>query len=159
VIEFLRKEFDVTLFFYNPNIDPEEEYLFRLDEIRGFSREFGINLISGPYDKKTWQTAVSGLEGEPEGGKRCEVCFHMRLKKTADLSQDRSNERFTTTLTVSPHKNSAAINIIGSKVGKKGSYYPGDFKKNNGFQKSVELAKLYKLKRQNYCGCLFSRKK
>jgi predicted adenine nucleotide alpha hydrolase (AANH) superfamily ATPase len=161
VIEVLEKTFDVTLFFYGPNIQPKEEYEFRLNEVKEFAEKIGAKLITGEYDIDEWNHFCEEKKEEPEGGSRCELCFEMRLKKTAALCKEQRSDLFTTSLTVSPHKNSKVINEIGEKIAAQTNekFLGADFKKDNGFQKSVALAKKFGLKRQNYCGCLFSKRK
>ncbi|MFQ5561562.1 MAG: epoxyqueuosine reductase QueH [Nitrospinota bacterium] len=161
VIELLKEKFNITLYFYGPNIHPREEYLFRLEEVKRFSQECGLKLITGDYDAGEWFSEMKGLEAQPEGGKRCERCFTMRLQQSCSLSKKGKFDLFATVLTVSPHKNSAVINTIGADISKQAShtFYTADFKKNNGFQKSVALGKKFNLKRQNYCGCLFSQRR
>ena len=158
VVELLRKEFKVSVFFYNPNIHPLEEYKLRLEEMRGFLAAISVELIEGEYDTAQWFCMVKGMEQEEEGGRRCELCYRMRLEKTASMAQAKGFEYFTTTLTVSPHKNAKIINQIGSEI--KGNpdvaFYEADFKKRDGFKKSCELSKKHGFYRQNYCGCIYS---
>lgn len=152
VIERLQGEFDLTVFFYNPCIEPEEEYLHRLAELRRLLSFLNIPLIVGDYDPESYLDAVRGLEHEPEGGSRCAVCFEQRLSAAAALP---GYDLVTTTLTVSPHKNAALINGIGKKLcGERWLW--SDFKKQNGYLRSTELTKEYGLYRQNFCGCRFS---
>jgi len=157
VVERLREEnWEVDGFFYNPNIHPEEEYQKRLQETKHLAKEYQLPLIAGDYEKDKWLEFTKGLEEEKEGGRRCQICFQMRLEKTKQLAQEKGYAKFTTTLSVSPHKNSSLINEIGVKVG--GDLYLGaDFKKRAGFKKALELAKKYNLYQQNYCGCVFSK--
>ena len=153
-IEELKKDYDVTLFFYNPNIHPKEEYEKRLNEAKKISKILGLPLIEGEYDKDAWLEAVKGFENEPENGKRCAICYEFRLKKSSEKAKD--FDFFTTTLTISPHKNSEVINEIGSKINHK--FLKKNFKKKDGFRKSIELSKKHNLYRQDYCGCIYSLK-
>ncbi|MEE9525027.1 MAG: epoxyqueuosine reductase QueH [Candidatus Woesearchaeota archaeon] len=152
VIEELRKEYDVTLFFYNPCIEPINEYGRRLEEAEKYAEAMDIPIIVGDYDVIDWHNAVKGYEDDKEGGDRCSICFRFRLKKTAEVAKERGFDLFTTTLTVSPYKNAEVINEIGKEFN---NFLERDFKK--GYMHSVELSKKYNLYRQNYCGCLFSK--
>ena len=149
----------MTGYFYNPNIYPESEYTLRLSEAGNLAKKRDIELLCGEYDANEWFTLTKGMEQEPEGGSRCDVCFRMRLEKTAQRTRDDGFDIFTTTLTVSPHKNARLINEIGFKVAKQHGvdFLERDFKKRDGFKKTVRLSKEYGLYRQNYCGCLYSR--
>ena len=166
VIERLADEFDITIFYYNPNIYPEEEYIKRKNEelkyieIYNNCHEDKIKFMDCDYDNITFYNAVKGLENEREGGARCAVCFRVRLEKTATLAKENNYDIFGTTLTVSPHKNAEVINAIGLGLEKeKGiDYLVSNFKKQNGYKRSVELAKENDLYRQNYCGCEFALK-
>lgn len=159
VIELLSRDYRVTAFFYNPNIQPEEEYLNRLAALETFCRIKDIELVSGSYDHQEWLELVAGLEDQPEGGKRCEVCFAMRLQKTALVAVEHGFKAFSTTLSISPHKDARVINSIGRETGIQHNiiFLQGDFKKDNGYRKSCELSRQYGLYRQKYCGCLFSK--
>ena len=161
VIELLQNEFEVSAFFYNPNIHPPEEYQLRLEEMKQFCRNIGVELITGSYDVKKWFQITKGMENEKEGGKRCELCFKMRLDKSAGTAQKNYFQHFATTLTVSPHKNAAVINRLGRELQKKYpvTFYEADFKKSDGFKKSCELGKKHGFYRQNYCGCIYSQRK
>ncbi len=158
VIETLKSNYDLTIFYYNPSIFPEEEYNKRLAEQKRYSEIVGVKVITKEYDENEFLSKVKGLEFEREGGKRCEVCFEVRLKETAKLCKELGFDIFTTTLSVSPHKNSAVINAIGKKVGEVEGvkYLEESFKKKDGYLNSIRLAKEYNLYRQNYCGCRFS---
>ena len=157
----LKKAFGkVVLYFYNPNVQPAEEYGKRLEAARTAAANNGLELLEGDYDAENWLAAVKGLEGEPEGGKRCDVCFARRLEETARLAAANGFDCFAATLTVSPHKNSDLINVIGEAAGKKYGveFLAADFKKKDGFKKSMDLAKAGRIYRQHYCGCAFSLK-
>jgi predicted adenine nucleotide alpha hydrolase (AANH) superfamily ATPase len=160
VVDLLSREFEVSAFFYNPNIHPLKEYALRLKEIKEFSRKQSVELIVGEYDSDRWFGRVEGMEQEKEGGRRCQVCFRMRLEKTALVAQGKGFHYFTTTLSVSPHKNAQIINQIGRDL--QGiadvAFYEADFKKRDGFRKSCELSKKHGFYRQNYCGCIYSQK-
>lgn len=156
VVERLRKEdFEVVGFFYNPNIHPEEEYKRRLKTTEEVSRALGFDLIEGSYDKDNWFKLTQGLEDEPEGGKRCEVCFMVRLERTYKRSKELDIPFFTTTLTVSPHKDTSIINRIGRGLNPT-NFLERDFKKKEGAKLAIEFAKRFSLYRQNYCGCIYS---
>ena len=161
VIEELKSRFDLTIFYYNPSIFPEEEYNKRLAEQKKYADIVGIKVLTKTYDENEFLSKVKGLELEKEGGKRCEVCFEMRLRETARLCKEMGYDIFTTTLSVSPHKNSHIINLIGRRVAEEegANFLEESFKKKNGYLKSINLAKQYDLYRQNYCGCRFSLRK
>ena len=147
-------------YFYNPNIHPEEEYLLRLSEFRRYASVVGLESIEGPYDTENWFNVIKGYEGEPEGGKRCEICYRERIEKTALIAKERGCTHIATTLTVGPGKKASIINEIGERVtGAYGlKFISGDFKKHDGFKISSQLSKEFNLYRQKYCGCIFSKK-
>ncbi len=154
----LKDFFDITLFFYNPNMDSQEEYRLRAEEVVRLSEHFGIGFIIEEYNSKQFYSKVLGLEKEKEGGARCERCFELRLEKTADYAKDNGYDYFATTLTISPLKNAKLINQIGLRLGgESASYLVSDFKKKNGYIRSIQLSKELNLYRQNYCGCVFSK--
>lgn len=162
VLSELVDYFDITVLYYNPNIEPISEYLHRKEEQQRFIKEFNspyIKFVDCDYDNAEFRRRTVGLEQEKEGGARCAVCFKLRLEYTAKLAKSEGYEFFGTTLTVSPHKNSQIINQLGalleSEYGVK--YLYSDFKKKDGYKKSILLSKKYNLYRQNYCGCLFGR--
>ncbi len=167
VIERLEKDYNVTVFFYNPNITDQKEYerrrasqkqyLERINECR--LNEDRVKYIEGEYRPDYFYDAVRGLEEEPEGGARCLKCFKLRLRKTAEFAKTAGFERFGTTLSVSPHKNYNMILQIGNELSlkKEIAFLEEDFKKRNGYLRSIELSKRYGLYRQDYCGCKFSR--
>lgn len=158
VIETLSKKFSITGYFYNPNIWPEEEYKKRLESAGKIAKAMNIEMIAGPYHgmPNDWHA----LKSEKEGGKRCLFCYGFRLKKTATFAKEKNIDIFTTTLSVSPHKNPVSINAIGKEEAKAHgiNFYEADFKKNNGFGKTLSLSKKLKLYRQKYCGCRYSLK-
>ncbi len=158
VIERLRPYFDITLYYYNPNIHPLEEYEKRLAALETLSEIAGVPLLSEPQRPEEFFEAARGLESEKEGGARCAACFYLRLFKTAKKAAELGYDMFSTTLTVSPHKNADEVNAAGLAAAKKtgAAYLPGDFKKKDGYKRSTELSREYGLYRQDYCGCCFS---
>ncbi len=157
-VEYLRdKRFEIKGFFYNPNIYPLEEYKRRLEVAQTVAQNLGFELIEGPYEENDWLRETSKLKDEPEGGKRCSVCFGMRLIKTSDKANQLNIPYFTTTLTISPHKNTSVINKIGKQINQQ-YFLEYDFKKKDGFRKTMEFAKRLNLYRQDYCGCIYSMK-
>ncbi len=159
-INALREQgYEITTFFYNPNIHPESEYLKRVEDMKKLAKTENVQNIGDlPYDIDKWHELCDAMANEPEGGKRCEICFKMRLEKTSQKAKELGIEIFATTLTISPHKNAALINKLGKEAGLKYgvNYYESDFKKKDGFKKSIELSKKHNLYRQNYCGCIYS---
>ena len=158
-IERLKDYFDITAYFYNPNMDSEAEFKLRADELKRLCEYFDVDCIIEPFAHSEFLRDIKGLEGLAEGGNRCLNCFNLRLNKTAEKAIERF-DYFATTLTVSPLKSAEAINKIGQKIAKeKGvKFLPSDFKKKNGYVRSVEISKVLGLYRQNYCGCEFSKK-
>ena len=183
-LEFLRQFFDVTVFFYNPNITEDAEYHKRVLEEKRLIKEYNrqveeqdfegmhsdesarkIGIIEGEYDPKEYFEAVKGYENIPEGGERCEKCFRLRLRRTAEVAAREGFEFFTTSLTISPLKNAELLNEIGeqaarevsAEAGCEISFLPSDFKKKNGYKRSIELSHKFGLYRQDYCGCGFSK--
>ena len=162
VLEKLAEHFRVTVYYYNPNISPEGEFRRRAEEQRRLIGEMAlggvVDIITEKYDENEFLNAVRGLENEPEGGKRCSACFHLRLEKTAQKARELGFEYFTTTLTVSPLKDAQRLNSIGLALGEKYGvkFLPSDFKKRDGYKRSIELSEQYGLYRQDYCGCRFS---
>ncbi|MBU5315725.1 epoxyqueuosine reductase QueH [Clostridium bornimense] len=160
VIEFLSQYFQIEVFFFNPNIYPENEYIKRLEEQIRLIKEMGFNykVVENKYESNLFYDSIRGYEKMGEGSKRCEKCFMLRLDKTAQYAKLNKFDYFTTTLTISPLKNAELINSIGEELENKYNvkFLNSDFKKNNGYKTSVELSKKYNLYRQNYCGCVFS---
>ena len=190
-LEFLREYFDVTVFFFNPNITEEAEYNKRVAEEKRLIEEYNrqvesgsfdgmnssskakkINIIEGRYDPKEFYTAVKGYEDCKEGGERCRKCFELRLKETARIAAEQGFEFFTTTLTISPLKNADVLNEVGddaaravnlsaaeegTSTGRTVSFLPSDFKKKDGYKRSIKLSQMYGLYRQDFCGCSFSK--
>lgn len=159
-IERLKDYFDITVLYYNPNIEPEEEYMHRKSVQKQVLDRFNIEYMECDYDNETYKRVTNALSEEKEGGKRCSVCFGLRLKYTASMAKREGFDYFATTLTVSPHKNSNTINEIGSKIADKigVKYLFADFKKRDGYKRSLELSKEFNLYRQDYCGCLYSKR-
>ena len=158
VLDDLRKEYDITVFFYNPNIYPAEEYDKRANEQQKYLTQIGISYIICDYVPEEYVKEIKGLESEPEGGKRCEKCFRLRLKATAEYAKKHNYDLFTTTLSVSPHKKFELINQIGRELSEEIGvpFLEANFKKNDGYLKSINNSKLYNIYRQNYCGCKYS---
>jgi predicted adenine nucleotide alpha hydrolase (AANH) superfamily ATPase len=160
VIERLIKEgHEVTGYFYNPNIQPSNEYRKRLEEARKYCALAGIDLVVGNYEYNDWSERTHELADEPEGGKRCNICYEIRLNKTGENARANGFEGFTTTLSISPYKDSDKLNNIGEHAAERYgvSYYRANFKKKNGYKKSIEKSKCAGLYRQDYCGCTYSR--
>ncbi len=159
VIDVLKDEYDLTIFYYNPNIDTDEEYQHRLSEQKRYCQQVGIEVIDIGYNSEDFLSRVKGLEKEREGGGRCPVCFQLRLECTAKQAKKAGFDCFGTTLTVSPHKNAEVINAIGKRVEENEGieFIEGNYKKKDGYKKSIELSKQFGLYRQNYCGCKFSK--
>ncbi|MCQ2399737.1 MAG: epoxyqueuosine reductase QueH [Clostridia bacterium] len=159
-IERIKDFFDLTVYFYNPNIDGEKEYEKRYNELVRLCEYFDVKLIKEEYDSKEFFAVSSGYESAPEGGARCERCFYLRLKKTAELAKSGGYGYFTTTLTLSPLKNAKLLNQTGevcaSETGV--NFLPSDFKKKEGYKRSIQLSAELGLYRQNYCGCVYSKK-
>ena len=163
VLERIAKYFDITILYYNPNITDEKEYQKRLDELQRFIKNLkaeNIKVLPGKYHPEVFLQMANGLEQEPERGKRCYQCYKLRLEETAKVAEELGFDYFTTTLSISPYKNSNWLNEIGEELNK--VYHPiylyADFKKKNGYKRSIELSKEYQLYRQDYCGCIFSKK-
>ncbi len=166
-LEYLREFFDITVLFYNPNLYPEEEYTKRADEERKLIEimnrditENEIKLAVADFDSREFYDAVKGYENCPEGGERCLKCFKLRLEKAAEYAKNNNFDYFTTTLTISPLKNAENLNRIGEETAEKFNvkHLPSDFKKKGGYQRSIVLSREYGLYRQNYCGCVFSKR-
>lgn len=163
-LEYLSEYFKITVFYYNPNIYPEEEYGKRVEEQRRFIERLPvkhpISFVEGAYEKERFYQMAKGLEDVKEGGERCFLCYELRLRESAKLAKQMGMDYFTTTLSISPLKNAEKLNEIGESLVKEYgvSYLNSDFKKKNGYQRSVELSEQYGMYRQNYCGCIFSKK-
>lgn len=176
VLEYLSRYFEITVFYYNPNISPREEYEKRIREQERLVGElssyrqaavnqgrcesfYPVHMVAGNYEPQRFYEMARGLEQEPEGGMRCKKCYRLRLEETARLAAEGGYDYFTTTLSISPLKNAQWINEIGEELGaiRGVRHLPSDFKKRNGYKRSVELSREYGLYRQDYCGCVFSR--
>lgn len=163
VLEYLSQYFAITLLYYNPNIAPLEEYQKREAELRRLVSQMKfihpVELLPCQYDGQAFVQAARGLEGEPEGGKRCEACFRLRLRYTAQEAARLRFDYYTTTLSISPMKNALLLNQLGEEIGREFgvAHLPSDFKKKDGYKRSVQLSKEYDLYRQDYCGCAFSK--
>lgn len=164
-LEYLSQYFKITVFFYNPNISERAEYLHRLDEekrlISEMNFKYPVSIIEGEYSPTEYFSAVKGLENEPEGGERCKKCFALRLEKSARIAREMNFDYFTTTLTISPLKNAGVLNEIGGYFADlyKAKWLSSDFKKKEGYKRSIVLSAEHKLYRQNYCGCIFSKRR
>ena len=163
VIEYLSNYFYLTIFYYNPNISPKEEYEKRKTEqirlINNMNTKYKVDIIDCDYDNDIYEANIKGLEQEPERGRRCDVCFRMRLEKTALKALENNYDYFGTTLSVSPYKKALVLNNIGLDIEKElgVKFLVSDFKKRNGYKRSIELSREYDLYRQNYCGCKYSK--
>ncbi len=162
VLEKISKVFDITLFFYNPNISPESEFVFRLEELGRLVSEMkldGVNIVAPDYDNEEFEKIAKGMETLPEGGARCYKCYKLRLDKSVSYAKKHGFQYVTTTLSISPHKNAQWLNEIGVALGEKYEmkYLCSDFKKEEGYKRSCELSRLYELYRQDYCGCKYSK--
>lgn len=163
-LEYLSRYFNITVYYYNPNISEKEEYEYRLSEekrlVSLMSFENPVKVIEGKYNPEEFFKAVKGFENEPEGGKRCENCFRLRLEASAKFAKEKKFDFFTTTLTISPLKNADKLNSIGVQLAEKHGvkWLYSDFKKREGYKRSIILSKEYSLYRQNYCGCVFSKR-
>jgi predicted adenine nucleotide alpha hydrolase (AANH) superfamily ATPase len=177
-LEYLREFFDITVFFYNPNITSENEYQKRVIEEKRLIEEYNrqvemsdfegmnsdekarkISILEGDYDPKVFYEMAKGMEDLKEGGERCKKCFELRLKETARIAKEKNFDYFTTTLTISPLKNADVLNEVGEKAADEigASFLPSDFKKKNGYKRSIELSHKFDLYRQDFCGCSYSK--
>ena len=177
-LEYLREFFDITVFFYNPNITSENEYQKRVIEEKRLIDEYNrqiqendfegmnsdsnarkISILEGDYDPKVFYEVTKGMEDLKEGGERCRKCFELRLNETARVAKEKGFDYFTTTLTISPLKNADVLNEVGEKAAKEigANFLPSDFKKKNGYKRSIELSHKFDLYRQDFCGCSFSK--
>lgn len=161
-LEYLTNYFHVTIYYYNPNISYKEEYDRRVQEqirlIKTMPVKYPISFLEGTYEPEAFYQIAKGLEDQPEGGERCFACYELRLLEAAKCAKENGFDYFTTTLSISPHKNAAKLNEIGEKTGSVYgvSFLNSDFKKRNGYKRSIELSKEYDLYRQDYCGCVYS---
>lgn len=160
------EHFEITVFYYNPNIAPQSEYRHRVEEQQRLIRELcgggNVHFLEGKYDPERFYEMAKGLEQIPEGGERCFRCFELRLRESLKAAEEVGAEFFTTTLTISPLKNAQKLNEIGLRIAEEKPEGPAwlvsDFKKKNGYKRSIELSAEYGLYRQNYCGCVFSKR-
>ena len=161
-LEYLKDFFDITLFFYNPNITDEREFNLRLAELQRLVKEMGLNIdiICPPYEPKEFLDKTKGMENCPEGGERCSICYGLRLAKTCEYAEQGGFDFFCSTLSISPYKNCDKLNAIGEALAKDKAvkHLPNDFKKKGGYLRSIELSKEHNLYRQDYCGCEFSKR-
>lgn len=163
-LEYLNAHFDITVFYYNPNISPKAEFDKRLEEVKRLVAEMlpeeNMDVVEGGYNYNDFLEIAQGLEDVPEGGERCFKCYRQRLEKTAEYARDMHFDYFCTTLSISPLKNSQKINEIGYETAEKYGvkWLPSDFKKKEGYKRSIELSGQFGLYRQNFCGCVFSKK-
>lgn len=164
VLEYLSNYFKITILYYNPNISPEEEFIKRCEEQQRLIKEMPlknkVSFISGVYDNDRYEDIIEGLQNEKEGGIRCHKCYRMRLEEAAKKAKEEGYDYFTTTLSISPYKNAKVLNEIGEELAKiyEVKYLYADFKKKNGYKRSIELSKEYNLYRQDYCGCKYSKR-
>jgi predicted adenine nucleotide alpha hydrolase (AANH) superfamily ATPase len=160
VIDLLKKDYDVYGYFYNPNIHPEEEYRLRLQETQKVAEILEMSLIEEKYDPENWFELTEKFKAEPEKGRRCDVCYAMRLQRTAQKAAQEGFHIFTTVMSLSPWKKVKVMNRMGRMFAKRYGidFLVADFKKKDGFKKSIELSKKYALYRQNYCGCIYSKR-
>jgi epoxyqueuosine reductase len=162
-MEYLAKYFRITIFYYNPNISPEAEYIRRTKEqeelIEKIVSKYPINFVEGKYDTERFYAMAKGLELVPEGGARCFGCYELRLREAATIAKEKGFDYFTTTLSISPHKNAEKLNEIGEALAKEYGvkFLPSNFKKKNGYKRSIELSNEFNLYRQDYCGCVYSK--
>ena len=165
VLEYLSKYFKITIYYYNPNINTYEEFKKRADEqerlIQEMSFENPVKCIIADYNNLEFENIIDGLKEEPEGGKRCFKCYELRLEQSCKYALEHNFDYFTTSLSISPYKNSTKVNEIGEALEQKYGikYLYADFKKKNGYKRSIELSKIYNLYRQDYCGCIYSKKR
>lgn len=163
-IEYLSQYFNITILYYNPNISPEEEFIKRAEEQKRLVSQMPlknpVSVVIDHYEPKEFYDAVKGLEHIREGGERCFVCYRLRLERAAAYAAEHGFDYFCSTLSISPLKNAAKLNEIGGALSEiyPLKYLPSDFKKRNGYKRSIELSREYELYRQNYCGCVFSKR-
>lgn len=164
VLEYLSEYFEITVLYYNPNIYPPEEFEYRQKEQLRFIEEFPtknpVSFIACDYDSQAFYEAIKGFENEPERGKRCSICYRLRLEETARYAKDRGFDFFTTTLSISPMKDAARLNTIGEELSREYgvAYLYSDFKKKNGYLRSTQISNEYDMYRQDYCGCVYSKR-
>ena len=163
VLEYLSKYFEITIFYYNPNISPESEFIKRVEELKKLISvmplENKVEVVVPDYDGKIFYETIKGHEQDKEGGERCYLCYKLRMENSCKYAKENNYDFFTTTLSISPYKNSDWLNEIGEDLEKEYDikYLYADFKKKNGYKRSIELSKIYNLYRQDYCGCVYSK--
>ncbi len=160
VLQKLSADYQVTIYFYDPNIHPRKEYNKRRDELKQYAQKLSLDFIEGPYDSARWLEKTKGLEAEPEKGKRCEVCFDIRLFESARYAKENKFEVWTTVLSISPHKDTKQINEVGERIANVIGlpFISADWKKQDGFKIASQLSKQAGFYRQDYCGCIYSKK-
>lgn len=160
VLRELAEQFDITVFFYDPNIHPRREYIIRRDEMKAYAKQIGVPFEEGEYETQTWFARAKGMENEPERGRRCDMCFDMRLSKTAAKAQAEGYDAFAAALSISPHKDNSKISAIGQKLANIYGidFVDRDWKKNDGFKIACQLSREQNFYRQDYCGCVYSQK-
>ena len=162
-LERIQQDYEVDIFYYNPNIEPEAEYRKRAAEEERFVREFrpdgGVRVITAEYDHEAFERIAKGREDLPERGERCYLCYELRMRRTAEYAKEQGYDCFTTSLSISPYKNAKWINEIGERLAEETGigFLHSDFKKKDGYRRSIELSREYRLYRQDYCGCVYSR--
>jgi len=158
VLESLRGQYEVTAYYYNPNIYPDEEYTIRFSEAKKYCEEHGIPFVEEKPNRADWFVLTKGHEQDPERGERCTICYRMRLQKTAEYAKAHGFEKWGTDLSISPHKDAQRLNLIGKELEKEYgvTFLAADFKKRDGFKKAMDIAKKEGFYRQDYCGCIYS---
>lgn len=161
VSKLLEKEYAVTSYFFNPNIQPFSEYEKRCAELKKYCQKIETPFIEADYEMDKWQELIEGFESEPEKGERCLICYAMRLEKTAEFAREHGYDYFATTLSVSPHKLADRINQFGNKITRMYGvkFHEADFKKNDGYKQACAISRAENFYRQNYCGCVYSQRK
>lgn len=159
VLKKLAKDYDLSIFFYDPNIHPRMEYIKRRDEMRNYAKKIGLGFEEGEYDTDNWFRKTKGLENEPERGRRCEVCFNVRLTKTVQKAKMENYDLWTTVMSISPHKDVNQINTVANKLARDYGvkFLQADWKKSDGFKISSQMSKAEGFYRQDYCGCIYSK--
>ncbi len=159
-VEYLKDYFDITLYFYNPNIESEEEFEKRFNEFKKIYERFNVKAVKAPYNPNEFYDAIKGYENEKEGGERCTICYRLRLEKSLIYAEENKFDYFASTLSISPYKDAKRLNAIGEEIsiGKETLYLVNDFKKKGGYLRSTILSKEMGLYRQDYCGCIYSKR-
>jgi predicted adenine nucleotide alpha hydrolase (AANH) superfamily ATPase len=159
VLDQLAQDYELSIFFYDPNIHPRREYIQRRDEMKGYAQKIGIKFEEGEYNTAHWFDKTKGLENEPEKGKRCGICFDIRLGKTAKRASQENYDLWSTVMSISPHKDVSQINCVANKLADKYNikFLEADWKKNEGFKIASQMSKAENFYRQDYCGCVYSK--